>query len=306
MSDRIGVMFRGAARGRARRAHRRPRGGGPADGHRRARRRRPAADHGGGRVVTAATAPTRSHVAPRPGRLAAAGHCHRAGPGLRRGADDPVQPADRRHSTSSCPITAYKALLQGSVGSLNCDRQHAGQRDAAGAGRPGGRHRLQGRPVQHRRPGPVPGRRPVRRGGGHRAERCESRGSRSRSRSSPACWAAWPGASSLASSRRSRGAHEVVTTIMLNYVAIYLVSYVISGPLRGTGRKSPSPGPMTIHRRRAADHHRPQRPPGHPVRRRRRPARVVAPVPQHHRLRDPHRRRQPRRRALRRACTRAG
>jgi ABC-type uncharacterized transport system permease subunit len=29
------------------------------------------------------------------------------------------------------------------------------------------------------------------------------------------------------------GAHEVVTTIMLNFVAIQLVSYVISGPLRG-------------------------------------------------------------------------
>jgi general nucleoside transport system permease protein len=31
------------------------------------------------------------------------------------------------------------------------------------------------------------------------------------------------------------GAHEVVTTIMLNFVAIHLVSYVIGGPLRGTG-----------------------------------------------------------------------
>jgi ABC-type uncharacterized transport system permease subunit len=31
------------------------------------------------------------------------------------------------------------------------------------------------------------------------------------------------------------GAHEVVTTIMLNFVAIQLVSYVIGGPLRGTG-----------------------------------------------------------------------
>jgi simple sugar transport system permease protein len=31
------------------------------------------------------------------------------------------------------------------------------------------------------------------------------------------------------------GAHEVVTTIMLNFVAIQLLSYVISGPLRGTG-----------------------------------------------------------------------
>jgi simple sugar transport system permease protein len=29
------------------------------------------------------------------------------------------------------------------------------------------------------------------------------------------------------------GAHEVVTTIMLNYVAIFIVSYFISGPLRG-------------------------------------------------------------------------
>jgi simple sugar transport system permease protein len=29
------------------------------------------------------------------------------------------------------------------------------------------------------------------------------------------------------------GAHEVVTTIMLNFVAIHLVSYIISGPLRG-------------------------------------------------------------------------
>jgi general nucleoside transport system permease protein len=31
------------------------------------------------------------------------------------------------------------------------------------------------------------------------------------------------------------GAHEVVTTIMLNFVAIHVVSYIISGPLRGTG-----------------------------------------------------------------------
>jgi simple sugar transport system permease protein len=31
------------------------------------------------------------------------------------------------------------------------------------------------------------------------------------------------------------GAHEVVTTIMLNFVAIHLVSWVISGALRGTG-----------------------------------------------------------------------
>ncbi len=31
------------------------------------------------------------------------------------------------------------------------------------------------------------------------------------------------------------GAHEVVTTIMLNYVAIQVVAYIVSGPLRGEG-----------------------------------------------------------------------
>ncbi|MDP9270293.1 MAG: ABC transporter permease [Chloroflexota bacterium] len=31
------------------------------------------------------------------------------------------------------------------------------------------------------------------------------------------------------------GAHEVVTTIMLNYVAIQIISYLITGPLRATG-----------------------------------------------------------------------
>ena len=30
------------------------------------------------------------------------------------------------------------------------------------------------------------------------------------------------------------GAHEVVTTIMLNYVAVFLIAYLISGPLRGS------------------------------------------------------------------------
>ena len=59
------------------------------------------------------------------------------------------------------PITAYKALLAGLRRLAELDRQHAGQCHAAGAGRPGGRHRLQGRPVQHRRPGPVPDGRPV-------------------------------------------------------------------------------------------------------------------------------------------------
>ena len=31
------------------------------------------------------------------------------------------------------------------------------------------------------------------------------------------------------------GAHEVVTTIMLNYIAIQFVAYAVTGPLRATG-----------------------------------------------------------------------
>jgi len=36
-----------------------------------------------------------------------------------------------------------------------------------------------------------------------------------------------------------RGAHEVVTTIMLNFVALYFISWVISGPLKQTGAPQP-------------------------------------------------------------------
>ena len=62
------------------------------------------------------------------------------------------------------------------------------------------------------------------------------------------------------------GAHEVVTTIMLNFVAIQLVSYVISGPLRGTGPEVTFARHRRLRRGRAADHHRPQRAPGPPLR----------------------------------------
>ena len=63
-------------------------------------------------------------------------------------------------STRASPLDAYGALISGSVGVRARHRQHARQHDAAPARRPGGRPRLQGRPVQHRRPGPVPDGRP--------------------------------------------------------------------------------------------------------------------------------------------------
>ena len=94
------------------------------------------------------------------------------------------------------------------------------------------------------------------------------------------------------------GAHEVVSTIMLNYVAVQLLAALVSGPLKVP--KSPSPVtydvgnaafPIVIGDDRA---HR-----DHPGRGRSRPG-LVAPVPDHLGLRDPLRRGQPRRRPLRR------
>ena len=103
------------------------------------------------------------------------------------------------------------------------DRQHARQDDAAPARWPGGRPGVQGRPVQHRRAGPIPDGRP----------RLGDR--RRRSSRQPAVFAfplalaagmlggaAWgfiPGFLKAVS-----GAHEVVTTIMLNFVALAILA----------------------------------------------------------------------------------
>lgn len=43
-----------------------------------------------------------------------------------------------------------------------------------------------------------------------------------------ALWGALPGYLKAA-----RGAHEVITTIMMNYIALYLVNYLVMGPLKG-------------------------------------------------------------------------
>ena len=73
------------------------------------------------------------------------------------------------------------------------------------------------------------------------------------------------------------GAHEVVSTIMMNYVAVQLLAALVSGPLKVP--RSPSPVtfdvgnaafPIILARERA---------PGDPARAARRALRVVAPVP---------------------------
>ena len=96
--------------------------------------------------------------------------------------------------------------------------------------------------------------------------------------------------------KATRGAHEVVTTIMLNFIAIAFLAYMVSGPLDVPG----SPSPITLNVGNAAlpiiigrnghlgHHHRADH--GDPLR--------VPPVPDDARLRDPRRRREPGCRAL--------
>ena len=108
---------------------------------------------------------------------------------------------------------------------LRADLRHAGQRGAADPRRPRGRRRVPRRPVQHRRAGPADHRRDLRR--------------LRRLRLAPAAGvhllvallagilggALWGGIVGLLKART--GAHEVITTIMLNYVALYLLSYLL-------------------------------------------------------------------------------
>ncbi len=94
------------------------------------------------------------------------------------------------------------------------------------------------------------------------------------------------------------GAHEVVTTIMLNYVAISVLAWAVSGPLKVPG----SPSPITHDVGNAAlpivigdTGHL-----GILIAFAMTVVVVVAAVPDDARLRDPDRRREPGRRALRR------
>ena len=139
------------------------------------------------------------------------------------------------------PVAAVRGLCgaRSRAPSLSFDGidRHAGRGHAADPGRPVGRPRLQGRPVQHRRPGPVPDGRP--RGGRVGAALADGpplvaiplailAGDRRQARST---------ASSRAVLKAFTGAHEVVTTIMLNYIALLhrRVGRVL-GPLREPGR----------------------------------------------------------------------
>ena len=131
------------------------------------------------------------------------------------------------------PIDTYKAIFEGS--GLNWlfpwvtgdDRDarraqpaaDADPDDAADPHRPRGRVRVPRRPVQHRRPGPVP-RRHVRRGLRRLVARRDAGAAARRARDrSPACAAGaiWAGIAGLL--KATTGANEVISTIMLNWTA---------------------------------------------------------------------------------------
>ena len=65
------------------------------------------------------------------------------------------------------------------------------------------------------------------------------------------CWPARCGAASPAGSRRAPAAHEVINTIMMNYLALLLASYLLNGPWKD---------PQPPERRRPDAAHRRQRP----------------------------------------------
>ena len=196
------------------------------------------------------------------------------------------------------PITAYRALLEGSLGSLNSIvntlvnatrwcwpawRWPSASRAACSTSAP------RGNSCWARCAQPSPPSRSM----------TPARGWRSRSRSSPACWAAWSGGSSRASSRPSPGLTRWSPRSCST-------SWPIPGVLRHQWpvARHRTGGHLRPDRRdrrgRAADHHRPQWALRPPLRRAGRTAGLVAPVPQHHRLRDSDHRRQPGCRPLRR------
>ena len=101
--------------------------------------------------------------------------------------------------------------------------------------------RLQGRPVQHRRPGSVPDGRPRRSRHGRR--RCATSAVYIAIPAAlvggmlfGAVWGFIPGFLKAFS-----GAHEVVTTIMLNYIAASMLAGMVNGPLRVPRPPPPSP-----------------------------------------------------------------
>ena len=98
---------------------------------------------------------------------------------------------------------------------------------------------FRGRAVEYRRRGPVADRR-ARRG---RARNCAWTDGPGRSRS---CWCCWPARSGGALwsgicgwLRARRDVNEVISTIMLNFVAVQMLSYAVHGPLMEPSRAYP-------------------------------------------------------------------
>ena len=290
-------------RGRDGRPDSRQERGRPADGDRLASgaRRRPRLRHDGSAGGTP------------PGRLA------RSAPGLgdpgradRR--DHPV-PARRRdhHPRLGAPRhrpevrsgAAAHRLWRAGPGRVRHDRRgdpDAGLQRAPPVRRPGRRLRLQGRPVQHRRPGPVPRRRARRgrRGGrpGRRTGADRDRGGDPRRDRLGRPVGLHPGLPQGRLGRPRGGQHDH--------------AQLRRRAAPGGPRERPAQGPQVAlagHLRRRQrglpDHHRDDRPHrDHPGAGRRGP-RLVAPVPDDLGLRDPLGRRQPGRGPLRRDAARS-
>ena len=117
-----------------------------------------------------------------------------------------------------------KGTLTGYLGPALRD---PGQRHPADPRRPVGGPGVPRRPVQHRRPGPDHHRRDLRRvrrlplAPAGRASTCSSA-----ILAGMLGGALWGGLAGLLKART--GAHEVITTIMLNYIAFYLLAYLLS------------------------------------------------------------------------------
>ena len=96
--------------------------------------------------------------------------------------------------------------------------------------------------------------------------------------------------------KATSGAHEVVTTIMINYIALAVLSWAVSGPLRLPN--SPQPITPDVGNAALADHLRSRRPPRHPHRRGDGADHLVPAVSDDAWLRDQDPRGEPRRRAI--------
>ena len=191
-------------------------------------------------------------------------------------------------------------MLEGSLGSWNGIVNTLVRDHAAHPGRALGGLRLQGRPVQHRRPGPVPHGRPGRGGRGRRA-----RGTRRPSSPSRLALLAGviggcaSGASSRVCSRRSRAPTRWSRPSCSTTSRSPCSSWPVNGPLRVTGRA------IGGHRRpwatpRCRSSSAATATPGIIIALHRGRRRELGPVPDDVRLRGPDRRRQPGRRPVRR------